>query len=112
MKLTPRHKPSWATWQGSRNEVLVGYVNDLDIYYEDQTEDGGFEYIFIVGPKDRKLQATQYNFDSFVIEGNALSGESQYRQDIHVDLHEMCLIYQLAVERGCIKTEEEDGIQE
>jgi hypothetical protein len=92
--------------------VLIGYVNDLDIYYEDQTEDGGFEYIFIVGPKDRKLRATDYNFDSFIIEGNRLMMDDQTDSDIHVGLDEMCLIYQLAVERGYIKAEEEGGIQE
>ena len=112
MELTPRHKPSWKTWDTSQDEVFIGYVNDLDIYYEDQKLDEGNEYIFVVGPDDRKLHASQYNFDSYVIEGNGLVGDDQTNIDIHVGLDEMCLIYQLAVERGLIIAEEDNGIQE
>jgi len=112
VELTPRHRPSWKTWTVPHNEVFIGYVNDLDIYYEDQTEDEGSEYIFVVGPKDRKLHGTLYNFDAYVIKDGRIVMDGETDHDIHVDLHEMCLIYQLAVEHGHIKTEEEDGIQE
>lgn len=115
MELTPRHTPSWKTWAVSQDEVFIGYANDLDIYYEDQTENtgDGNEYIFVVGPDDRKLRANSgYNFDSYVIEDGKIVMDDQHDHDIHVGLDEMCLIYQLAVERGYIKAEEDNGIQE
>lgn len=115
MVLGPRHTPSWKAWNVSQDEVFIGYANDFDIYYEDQTENtgDGSEYIFVVGPDDRKLRPlTEYNFDSFVIKGNRRIMDDETDHDIHVGLDEMCLIYQLAVERGLIIAEEEDGIQE
>lgn len=100
--MLPRYKPEWQEDDGL--ELLIGHIGPLDIYYEPETNAHG-EWILVVGPPERKNRDTPYNFDVYEIGHNppALT-ESQWSSlDIHVELSEMCEIYQLAVERGLLK---------
>lgn len=125
MALTPRYKPSWLNWAGnSQAETLIGYIDDLDVYYEKSNTDPTIsttatmeEHLYVVGPIERALHVIDgcavHNFDAYRIEDNRLTSVlEEDAQDIHMSLSDLCQLYQLAVDHGYITNEEQDGIPE
>jgi hypothetical protein len=103
--LTPRHTPSWTPSSSGREEFL-GYVGDFDIYYEDHDDDT--HIVYVVGPPERQIRSgSPHNFDPYQIDGDTLRLHDEIGgQDLHLDLHDMCQLYQLAVEHGYITNED------
>lgn len=84
------------------NDVFLGYANDLDVWLDSEG------LVVVVGPKERKLNAGDMNYDAFDIVGNRLMIQEEYTHpdlgvDLHIDLHDMCLIYALCTEHGLFK---------
>ena len=86
------------------NSVLisVGFLSrlgELDVWmreYDDET------YVYVVGPEDRKIQPDRaFNHDRFLVTDNGLENDED--QDLHIELYEMCLLYQLCQEHGILK---------
>jgi hypothetical protein len=106
--MEPRYRPGWNTW-GEDGEIFIGQVGAVDVYFQDHTDDtssGPEFYIYVVGPEERMLEHEEvaHNFDGYQIVGGTLVMGGGV-QDIHIELSEMCAIYQLCVERGYIKEE-------
>jgi hypothetical protein len=108
--MEPRYKPTWLdtnvndkpTWLDTNvNEVLIGQAGALDIYYE-HNEDHDEDWLIVVGPEERKVaDKRHHNFDVYEIrDGNRLVPNADEKQDIHVELAEMCEIYALAIKLG------------
>jgi hypothetical protein len=102
-----RWKPSWVEDDRSANEVLIGRVGLFDVYYEYDYEGSGQHWIMLVGPDPKKLDPiSKCNFDVYVIENRSSLEPYEHihgRQDLHIELAEMCEIYRLCVERGYIE---------
>jgi hypothetical protein len=111
--MQPRYDP---TYNNNNNEVFLGYAGDIDVWTEwnDDYRDKKERWVIVVGPKDRKLiPKTGHNFDIYPIDGNVLSQRylDEDGRDIHVELHEMCQVYELCVKHGYITVlEQADGI--
>jgi hypothetical protein len=94
--MEPRWKPSYTV--GSKDKFL-GYANDLDVWLES----GG---LVVVGPTERKVnEDNDMNYDSFNVVGNRLVMQG-CPVDLHIDVHDMCLIYALCTEHGIFKENE------
>jgi hypothetical protein len=104
--MEPRYEPTWS--HETNDEVFIGQAGALDIYYE-RNKDYDEAWIIAVGPDERKIyDDRQHNFDVYEVrDGNRLVLQTHELQDIHIELHEMCEIYALAVARGYIKEPEE-----
>ena len=101
--MKPRYEPNW---NGSEDEVLIGYVGPLDIYYEDVVADGE-EWIIVVGPNERMVRprSAGFNFDVYdIIDGSRIVRNPNSPPDVHVELTEMCEIYALAISLGYMET--------
>lgn len=87
----------WAT-SGVTTDEFLGYANELDVWL-DMVDNQG-KGIAIIGPDSKLLKGEgACNFDVFTISGDTLIPYSQPR-DVHIDPHDMCLIYALCVEHG------------
>lgn len=100
--MKPRYKPTWR--DTSVNEVLIGDVGPLDIYYE-HGEDNEEDCLLVVGPEERKVNGVNaHNFDAYTIkDGSRLESQLDENKDIHIELAEMCEIYALAVRLGYLE---------
>ena len=96
-KYKPRYRPTY-TPEGGRTDKFLGYANDLDVWHDPISSE-----IFIVGPESRLIRPdSPCNFDAFnIVDGNII-GRSVV-EDIHIDVHDMCLIYALCVKHGLLK---------
>ncbi len=93
--MRPRHEPSFAR---GGNRIFIGYVGPFDVYHED-VEELSAPLAFVVGPRERELILDRpHNYDVFDILGGALSQREP--RDLHIELHEMCAIMELLVEKG------------
>jgi len=103
--MKPRYQP---TYDNNGAEEFLGHVGELDVWTELNSDYKQPErWIILVGPEERKLKAgTDHNFDVYPVENNVLSPRNivDGDQDIHVELHEMCKVYEMCVERGYITT--------
>lgn len=82
---------------GGPSATFLRYANDLDVWFEHEKS-----RIDVVGPKSRVLPNSEFNFDSFLLEDGVLA-PSDRNGDLHIDVHDMCLIYALCVEHGVFK---------
>ena len=89
------------------NSVLisVGFLSrlgELDVWmreYDDET------YVYVVGPEHRRVRlGSGFNHDRFLVTDNGLENDED--QDLHIELYEMCLLYQLCQEHGILKIKE------
>ena len=110
MALGPRYTPSWVPADNGSGEAFLGRVGALDIYYQDHRSEnvGGHEVAYIVGPSSRMIKrGSPHNFDPYKIEDGAIELHDDLdSQDVHIELDEMCLIYQLLEARGLLNKEE------
>ena len=81
---------------------FLSRLGELDVWmreYDDET------YVYVVGPKHRKVRPTSpFNHDRFLVTDNGL--ENKEDQDVHIELYEMCLLYQLCQEHGILEIKE------
>jgi len=102
----PRHEPSWKEPEVVGNEILIGHVGPLDVYYEDNYHNNEEEWILVVGPRERKLRepyVSTTNFDIYVITDGHRLMPTALKPDIHIELAEMCEIYALAISLGYLE---------
>lgn len=97
-------EPRWgirdATYEDNELKFL-GYANDLDVWLILPRH-----ILLVVGPEEkRKEPSSDFNFDSFDIGDGVLVIRGEYI-DLHIDLHDMCLIYALCTEHGLFKENE------
>jgi hypothetical protein len=105
--MQPRYEP---TYNNNSREEFIGYAGDIDVWTErsDDYTNEKEQWVILVGPQERKLRYdVDHNFDVYPVRGNVLSDTyiEQDGKDLHVELPEMCQVYQLCVERGYITTE-------
>jgi hypothetical protein len=98
----PRWKPTFAPRSEHRSvDVFLGYANDLDIWCDPTA----FE-VYIVGPESKLIRLeSRCNFDVLKVVDDNLTPRAG-SQDLHIDVHDMCLIYALCVEKGVIKNDQ------
>ena len=93
-----KDKHRWEPLCDSDGMRFLGYANDLDVWL--------LEYknrLFIVGPEEKCITpSSEFNYDAFDIKDGALDMLEE-RVDLHIDVHDMCLIYALCVEHGLFK---------
>jgi hypothetical protein len=96
-----RYTPDWG--QDDGGEELIGAVGPLDIYYEFRHDIGECSAL-VVGPPERLFrQQSQSNFDVYtIVDKSRLEGYPHHNFDVHIELHEMCELYALLVEKGYI----------
>jgi hypothetical protein len=98
--MEPRWKPSYTDGTGDAldyDDTFWGHANDLDIWW-----DNGREIVVVSGPDEKKVRGdVDVNFDAFVIIDGALKRQDGL-VDLHIDVHDMCLIYALCVEKGAL----------
>lgn len=99
--MKPRHDPGY---EKNGREELIGYANDIDVYWEPIPDHDFTGYVLIVGPEERKVYNTigdsVFNYDVFTIEDGVLQEEGT--RDLHITPYDMCLIYHLLAEHGVI----------
>jgi len=99
--MEPRWKPSYTDGTGDAldyDDTFWGHANDLDIWW-----DNGREIVVAVGPNEKKVRKDgDINFDAFDIIDGALKIQDSAPVDLHIDVHDMCLIYALCVEKGVL----------
>jgi hypothetical protein len=96
--MEPRWKPTYAEGVGEDiDDKFLGYANDLDVWWDDARE-----IVVVVGPAEKQINAKGgINFDSFnIIDGTLKAHRGP--KDLHIDVHDMCLIYALCVEKGVL----------
>lgn len=97
----PRYRPSYGH---TKDDTFLGYADELDVWV-------GFEpdtIITAVGPNHRRCPLSAHNFDGFeIIEGNLKMYDDQHK-DLHIDLHDMCLIYALCAEHGLFEENKDE----
>lgn len=109
MPLTARYTPTWIAHIGEPpHEEFIGHVGELDVYYQDHRIEGGSEVAYIVGPPSRMIKrGSPHNFDPYRIEDGALELHDDIdSQDVHIELEEMCLLYQLIEAKGLFNNED------
>jgi hypothetical protein len=99
--MEPRWEPSYAeSGVGAlefKDDTFLGCANDLDVWW-----DNGRQLVVVVGPDEKKVRGDGgVNFDAFEIVDGTLKIQDGY-VDLHIDVHDMCLIYALCVEKGVI----------
>jgi len=99
----PRWEPTFAPRSKHRNvDVFLGHANDLDVWWGSDVADE----VYIVGPESRQIHPYRgCNFDVFKIVDDNLTPRAG-SQDLHIDVHDMCLIYALCVEKGVLDGKE------
>lgn len=89
----PRYEPSYGD---TLNDEFVGYAGELDLWYDSFATN-----VSVVGPEHRKAHPdSMHNFDMYNISGDNLTFHEGATKDLHIDVHDMCLIYALCVEHG------------
>ena len=97
----PRYVPSYGRME---DDTFLGYADELDVW----VGVGPNTIITAVGPEHRQLPLSVHNFDGFdIIEGNLKMYDNQ-RKDLHIDLHDMCLIYALCAEHGLFEENKDE----
>jgi hypothetical protein len=97
-----KDKPRWKPSSGMTADsvtIFMGYANDLDVWLLDDKD-----RIIVVGPDEKRiyLDDEDFNFDAFdAVDDNLVMLDE--RVDLHIDVHDMCLIYALCVEHGLLK---------
>ena len=80
---------------------FLSYANDLDVWlsaYKNR--------LFVVGPEEKRITpSSEFNYDAFDIKDGALVMLAE-RVDLHIDVHDMCLIYALCAKHGVFKENE------
>lgn len=106
--LKPRWEPSYSAYDGDEDEFL-GYAGELDVWLNMTTGKG--PVIAVVGPDSRKINAhSMHNFDTFNVEdGNLTTREDM--NDLHIDVHDMCLIYAVCVENDVFNREHPNDLE-
>ena len=85
---------------GFHNARFLSRLGELDVWEWKYTDEG--TYIYVVGPKHRKVRPDSLHYhDRFLVTDNGLENDED--QDVHIELYEMCLIYQLCQEHGILK---------
>lgn len=107
--LKNRWEPSYHPYDGDEDEFL-GYAGELDVWLDCTTEKRPL--IAVVGPDSRKInEGSMHNFDTFRVEdGNLNAGGGA--SDLHIDVHDMCLIYALCVENDVFNRENPNDPEE
>lgn len=94
----PRYIP---TYGKTEDDTFLGYADEIDVWY-----DPNAIMVSVVGPKHKLLDRNSpHNFDVFEVVDSNLCGLNADPQDLHIDVHDMCLIYALCVEHGVFKEE-------
>jgi len=99
--MQPRWTPTYAEdFSGVFEDKFLGYANDLDVWFDDYRK-----VVIAVGPKQRLIREDKdINFDAFdIIDGTLKIQDGP--KDLHIDVHDMCLVYALCVEKGLINGE-------
>jgi hypothetical protein len=103
--MEPRWKPSYTESDVGdlefQNDTFWGYANDLDVWWDD-----GRQLVVVVGPDEKKVRGDGgINFDAFEIVDGTLKIQDGPK-DLHIDVHDMCLIYAMCVEKGVLNGKE------
>ena len=78
-------------------EQFVGNINELIIWTARYPQ-----RVYVFAPNHRKINSnSRYRHDVFAVEHNQLVLSAT--QDLHIELYEMCLLYQLCQEHGILK---------
>jgi len=94
-------QPRWEPSNGGPHMRFLGYANDLDVWSRDDPK-----LIIVVGPEEKRIGVGEdFNFDEFAVADGVLVLLAE-RVDLHIDVHDMCLIYALCVEHGLFKENE------
>jgi len=102
--MQPRWKPSYR--DGTETiiawtDAFWGCANDLDVWW-----DNSRQIVIVTGPDEKKVHKKgSTNFDAFDIIDGALKIHDGPK-DLHIDVHDMCLIYALCVEKGVLDGKE------
>ena len=101
--MKPRWKPSYTDPDGEivdYEDTFWGYANDLDVWWDD-----GRKIVIVSGSNEKKIREDgDINFDAFDIVDGTLKRQDG-PVDLHINVHDMCLIYALCVEHGVFKEE-------
>lgn len=82
------------------NARFLSRLGELDVWIAKYADEG--MYVYVVGPEHRRVRPySQFNHDRFFVVNNGL--ENIEDQDLHIELYEMCLLYQLCQEHGILK---------
>lgn len=100
-RLKSRWLPSYTNSDGTTLDTFLGYANELDVWFDPREI-----MVSIVGPPAKLLGLTACNFDAFYVRNGLLDPLPQPR-DVHIDPHDMSLIYQLCEEHNLLKLESE-----
>jgi len=97
-----KNKPRWDATNGMTDDtenIFLGYANDLDVWLRND-----IGRIIVVGPKEKRIYPDDenFNYDAFdTVDDNLVMLEE--RVDLHIDVHDMCLIYALCTKHGLFK---------
>jgi len=100
-----KDKPRWRATSDVTDDataIFLGYANDLDVWLREEKD-----RIIVVGPEEKRIYPDDedFNYDAFdAVDDNLVMSEE--RVDLHIDVHDMCLIYALCVEHGLFKENE------
>lgn len=95
----PRYEHRLITWAPG----FLSRLGELDVWI--RTYDDGETYVYVVGPEHRRVRPhSGFNHDRFLVTDNGLENDED--QDLHIELYEMCLLYQLCQEHGILKIKE------
>jgi hypothetical protein len=97
-----KDKPRWRETNGMTDDnvtIFLGYANDLDVWFLDSKN-----RIVVVGPEEKRIHPDDdnFNYDAFEVAYDKLVIFEE-RVDLHIDVHDMCLIYALCVKHGLFK---------
>ena len=86
-----------------RRVEFLSRLGELDVWVAKYVyNDVNDVYVYVVGPEHRKVRPDSgFNHDAFSVEENGLGNDGP--QDLHIELYEMCLLYQLCREHGILK---------
>lgn len=102
--LLPRWEPSYGP-AALEGDIFLGYAGPFDIWFDPDGNDGE-PALLVVGPDSAKIDNAPYNYDTFYLMGGQL--ERDGTEDLHIDLHSLCLIYQLCEEHELFKENAND----
>lgn len=82
---------------------FLGHIKGLEVWlHASRTK------IMVVGSKERLLDPnSEFNFDVFYCRGSNLV-ESVDPKDVHIDVHDMCLLYDLCVQHKLLDEDYND----
>ena len=104
--LKSRWEPSYTAYAyayADDADEFLGYAGELDVWVDRTSEE--VVTLAVVGPESRKIkEESPHNFDTFRVEGGNLISRG-VGIDLHIDVHDMCLIYAVCVEEGIFDRE-------